>query len=93
MGKCICSTSVCIMLCMHLEDEVGAATKFFKPLRATPLHWPVVAATATSATFLNRETATRYSATPLPLPVPLTQPKTAKARRQPAGETADPLSS
>ena len=42
------------------SSEVGAATKYLKPLRATPL------------------------------PVPPTQSRTAKARRQPAGETADP---
>ena len=39
------------------------------------------------------EIAKPLCATPLPLPVPLTQSKTAKARRQPAGETADPLPS
>ena len=73
--------------------EVGAATKYLKPLRATPLHWLVVAATATSVTFRNRETATRYFATPLPLPLPPTQSRTAKERRQPTGETADSLPS
>ena len=46
--------------------EVGAATKYLKPLRATPLHWLVVAATVTSVTFSksrNRYALLRFSAT------------------------------
>ena len=57
--------SVCIMPCMQLP-EVGAATKFLKPLPLLPLHWLVETATATSAAFsksLNRYPLLRYSAT------------------------------
>ena len=72
--------------------EVGAATKYLKPLRATPIHWPVVAATATISVIFsksrNRYALLRYSATASTAPHPI---KTAKERRQPAGETADPF--
>ena len=46
--------------------EVGAATKYLKPLRATPLHWPVVAATATTCiSVIFFEIAKPLRATPL----------------------------
>ena len=46
--------------------EVGAATKFLKPLPLLPLPWLTETATATSATFSklrNRYSQLRYSAT------------------------------
>ena len=70
--------------------KVGAATKYLKPLRATPLHWLVVAATATSATFSksrNGYALLRYSAIATTAPCNQGQ---RKERRQPAGDTADP---
>ena len=54
------------------QAEVGAATKYLKPLSATPLHWLVVAATATSVTFSksrNRYALLCYSATTDPHPI------------------------
>ena len=69
----------------HHLPEVGGATKYLKPLcatplratplRATPLHWLVVAATTTSPTFLNRETATTHYSTTATMP--LTQSRAA----------------
>ena len=56
------------------RSEVGAATKHLKPLRATPLHWLIVAAIATSATFSksrNRYALLRYSATATTVPHPI----------------------
>ena len=50
----------------ELWSEVGAATKFLKPLPLLPLPWLTETATATSATFSkfrNRYAVLRYSAT------------------------------
>ena len=61
-----------------------AATKFVKPLPQLPLHWLVVAATATSAPFSksrNRYPLLRYSATATTIHIP-TKTRTAEEGSQ-----------
>ena len=67
-----------------IEISIGAATKYLKPLCATPLHWPVVAATATSATFSksrNRYALLRYHDSPPPHPIKDSEREEAAGRR------------
>ena len=59
---------------------MGAATKFLRPLPLPPLHWQDEALPLPALFFFpqNRETATRYSVTLLPLPSPFAQSRAAE---------------